>query len=234
MMLAMRRPNHDGEADDEGRGARVIPISDRALFERHRRGERDAFPQLVQAWRARVYGYLTRCGVPASDRDDLFQDVFLRVHRAVRTSPPALAGGSGAPGDSGDDIAMPASGSLVPWLMTITVNVVRSHFRKVGVRSVVVLDEHAGHDVASSVRGPEGELAARQTTQWIERAVLALPLEQREALVLCAIEGMEVSEAAQALGAPLDTVKTRLRRARLALADARARQGLLEQREESR
>lgn len=228
MMLAMRRVDDDEEAG----GARVIPISERALLSRHQRGERDAFPQLVHAWRARVYGYLTRCGVPASDRDDLFQDVFLRVHRAVHTSPPA--GGSGVTGDSGEDVALPASGTLVPWLMTITVNVVRSHFRKVGVRSVVVLDEDAGHDVASSVRGPEGELAARQTTQWIERAVLALPLEQREALVLCAIEGMEISEAAQALGAPLDTVKTRLRRARLALADARARQGLVEQREESR
>lgn len=118
--------------------------------------------------------------------------------------------------------------------MTITVNVVRSHFRKASVRSVVALDERAGEDVASSVRGPESELAARQTVQWIERAVLALPLEQREALVLCAIEGMELSEAALALGAPVDTVKTRLRRARLALADARARQGMIESREETR
>ncbi len=225
MMLAMRRMNDDEEAE----GARVIAISDRALLSRHRLGERDAFPQLVHAWRARVYGYLTRCGVPTSDRDDLFQDVFLRVHRAVPMAPSA---GDSALGS--DEIALPESGSIGPWLMTITVNVVRSHFRKVGVRSVVAIEEDAGHDVASSVRGPEAELAARETAQWIELAVLALPLEQREALVLCAIEGMELSEAALALGAPVDTVKTRLRRARLALAEVRARRGVIEAREQSR
>ena len=68
----------------------------------------------------------------------------------------------------------------------------------------------------------------------LDRAVLALPLEQREALVLCAVEGMELAEAARVLGAPIDTVKTRLRRARLALAEARARVGLVESREGSR
>ena len=52
--------------------------------------------------------------------------------------------------------------------------------------------------------------------------------------MLCAIEGMEISEAAHALGAPLDTIKTRLRRARVALAEARARAGLAQAREESR
>lgn len=223
MMLAMRRVTDEDEAE----GARVIPISDRVLFERYRRGERDCFAQLVHAWRARVYGYLTRCGVPASERDDLFQEVFLRVHRAAGRE------GAVAPLDDATDV-LPEHGSLVPWVMTITVNVARSHFRKVGVRSVVALDDRVGEHTESLVRAPDQELAGRETAAWIERAVLALPLEQREALVLCAIEGVEIGEAARALGAPLDTVKTRLRRARLALAEARARVGLVETREESR
>jgi RNA polymerase sigma-70 factor (ECF subfamily) len=225
MMLAMRRVTDE----DQTEGARVIPISDRALFERYRRGERECFAQLVHAWRTRVYGYLTRCGVPASDRDDLFQEVFLRVHRAAGPK-------DAAPVDPTDDAhaVLPEHGSLVPWVMTITVHVARSHFRKVGVRSVVALDDRVGEDTASPARAPDQEIAGRETAAWIERAVLALPLEQREALVLCAIEGMEVAEAARALGAPLDTVKTRLRRARLALAEARTRAGLVQVREESR
>jgi RNA polymerase sigma-70 factor (ECF subfamily) len=230
MMLAMRRATDEAEAE----GARVIPISDRVLFERYRRGERECFAPLVHAWRARVYGYLTRCGVPASERDDLFQEVFLRVHRAARrddeAADPSVCEGE----NDGAREALPEHGSLVPWVMTITVNVARSHFRKVGVRSVVAHDDRVGEDSESPARAPDQEIAGRETAAWIERAVLALPLEQREALVLCAIEGMEIAEAARALGAPLDTVKTRLRRARLALAEARTRVGLVQAREESR
>lgn len=61
--------------------------------------------------------------------------------------------------------------------------------------------------------------------------MLRLPLEQREALILCAVDGLEVAEAAEALGIPIDTVKTRLRRARLALVEARTRLSTLQARE---
>lgn len=222
MMLAMR-PSAEGQG---GEGARVIPISDRVLFDRHRRGDPDAFPALVGELRARVYGYLTRCGVPSADRDDLFQEVFLRVHRA----------GHAAPGDAAAETEAPAipPGALAPWIMTITVNVVRDHFRKASVRRVVALDAAPDEGVASADRGPESALLAKQTTLWLEDAVLKLPLEQREALVLCAVEGLELADAAQALGVPVETVKTRVRRARIALADARARLALRAEREESR
>ncbi len=65
-------------------------------------------------------------------------------------------------------------------------------------------------------------------------AILKLPLEQREALVLCAVEGLELADAAEALGVPGDTVKTRLRRARMSLAEARSRLAVRAEREEAR
>lgn len=224
MMLAMRPP---AEGQD-GEGARVIPISDRVLFDRHRRGDRAAFPALVGEFRARVFGYLTRCGVPPADRDDLFQEVFLRVHRAGTRTPVESAA------SDAEETPEAPSGALAPWIMTITVNVVRSHFRKASVRSVVALNAAPDEGVASADRGPESALAAKQTTAWLEEAMLKLPLDQREALVLCAVEGLELSDAAAALGVPGDTVKTRVRRARIALAEARARLALRAEREESR
>lgn len=228
MMLAMQRATEDDPT-------RAHPSPDRVLFERYRRGERDCFPQLVHAWRACVFGYLTRCGVPASERDDLFQEVFLRVHRAAgRERALEAPSREVASGEVATDAGPPQQGPLVPWVMTITVHVVRSHFRKVGVRRVVTLDERVGEETESASRTPDQELAGRETVAWVERAMLALPLEQREALVLCAIEGMELAEAARALEAPVDTVKTRLRRARVALAEARARVARVEAREESR
>ncbi len=159
MMLAMRPVQETGD----GEGARVIPISDRVLFDRHRRGDRAAFPALVGEFRARVFGYLTRCGVTSVDRDDLFQEVFLRVHRAgSATSSEAVAGTDGVEDEA-------PTGALAPWIMTITVNVVRSHFRKVSVRSVVALDASPEDGVASTDRGPESALAAKQTTLWLEK-----------------------------------------------------------------
>ena len=68
--------------------------------------------------------------------------------------------------------------------------------------------------------GPEHIAAARETMTWLEQALLALPLAQREVLILSTIVGLRQQEIAQSLNLPLNTVKTHLRRARLKLADA--------------
>lgn len=203
--------------DTGGECARVISLPERALLERHQRGDGSAFAELVGQHRAQVFGYLVRSGVPASERDDLFQDVFLKVHRASLEAPPR--------------------GPLAPWLFTIVVNTVRSHFRKARVRSIVALDNDALDGNAEQAQGPASPDAALETSRrvaWMEAQIARLPLEQREALLLCAVEGMELRDAAEAIGAPVDTVKTRLRRARLALAEARARLQSCEDKEASR
>jgi RNA polymerase sigma-70 factor (ECF subfamily) len=213
MMPAMTAAKGEDEA-----GARVIPISDRVLLERHRRGDPDAFAALVAAFRAPVFGYLTRCGVAPSERDDLFQEVFLRVHRAV------------GPGTSAELPTPP----IAPWIFAIAVNLVRSHFRKASVRAVVKLDSEASERAMGSDHGAERTLAVRRELAWLEEAMGKLPLEQREALVLSAVQGLELSEVAAALEVPVDTVKTRVRRARLALAEAKARAAVRAEREEAR
>ena len=109
-MMPARAAEQADEGAGQNQGARVIAISERVLLERHRRGDPDAFSALVTAFRAPVFGYLTRCGVSAADRDDLFQEVFLRVHRAAGPN-----GTSELP-----------TGPVAPWLFTIAVNLVRT------------------------------------------------------------------------------------------------------------
>lgn len=217
MMPAMAEPEAE-EGPSRPGGARVIAISERVLLERHRRGDPDAFPAFMAAFRAPVFGYLTRCGVAAADRDDLFQEVFLRVHRAA-----------GPTGTS----ELP-TGPVAPWLFTIAVNLVRSHFRKASVRKIMTLDGSAGETTAAHGESPERALESREKLAWLEAAIARLPLEQREALVLSTIEGLELAEVAIALEVPVETVKTRVRRARLALAEARTRASVRAEREESR
>ena len=196
--------------------ADVVPLSDRVLLTRHQRGDREAFAQLMRAYSNFVYGYLARCGVPAPERDDLFQEVFCKVHRALAKGLP--------------------EGPVRPWLFAITVNTARDAFRRAKVRSVVQLEERAGDDVADESRGnrPDRAAEARETASFLERELTKLPLDQREVLVLVSVEGMSLAEAADAVGAPVETAKTRLRRARLALAEAMKRQRMLVEREGSR
>lgn len=214
MMPAMAEPEPEEGAEKTGR-ARVIAISERVLLERHRRGDPDAFPALMAAFRAPVFGYLTRCGVATADRDDLFQEVFLRVHRATGPS-----GTSELP-----------TGPVAPWLFTIAVNLVRSHYRKASVRKIMTLDGAAGETTASTNEAPDRALESRRELAWLEAAMARLPLEQREALVLSTIEGLDIAEVAIALEIPAETVKTRVRRARLALAEARTRASMRGERE---
>src|SRR5436190_826972 len=145
-MTMERAMSSTAEAAQAG-GARVIPLADRALLERHRGGDRAAFAELVAVFRSPIYGYLTRCGVSPSERDDLFQEVFLRVHRAASEAPPI--------------------GPVAPWLFAIAVNQVRSHFRKVRVRAIVHVTETPDDGVPTGEPGPERDLEARRTAAWL-------------------------------------------------------------------
>jgi RNA polymerase sigma-70 factor (ECF subfamily) len=177
--------------------AEIPPSSDeRDLLLRHREGDADAFGALVQAYRQPVYSYLIRCGVAESDRDDLFQDIFIRVHRAAASYEPDRP--------------------LHPWLFTIVANSVRNWHRRSKVRAMVFA---ASAEADPSTESADGErhAIARQTAAHLEQAIGGLTLPQREVLVLACIENLPQKEIASALGMPVNTVKTHLRRARLAL-----------------
>jgi len=180
--------------------ARTVAVTDASdPLLRHRDGDPEAFARLVEEYRRPVYSYLIRCGVAEGDRDDLFQSVFLRIHRSA----------------SQYRAELPSH----PWIFTIVANEVRSYLRRRRVRELVF----AGGTTAVEPRdgAPHGERAveARETVAWLEQEIRRLPLAQREVLILVSLEGRPQAEVAEALGLPLNTVKTHLRRARLALGE---------------
>jgi RNA polymerase sigma-70 factor, ECF subfamily len=103
------------------------------------------------------------------------------------------------------------SGPVRPWLFTILLNLHRNGLRAAHHRvSTVDLDSIA----EPSTPAPQpGHLALAE----MARAVDALPLEQKEALLLVALEGLPYGEAAAILKIPLGTLMSRLGRARAAL-----------------
>jgi RNA polymerase sigma-70 factor (ECF subfamily) len=178
----------------------VVELEERTWLTRHCRGDASALLALLAAYRRPVYGYLVRSGVAEADRDDLFQCIFLKIHGAAQSYDPTRP--------------------LGPWLFTIVANTVRNHFRApaVPVATVPHDDPRDPLDPRDPNPGPEHIAEARETLAWLEQALLALPLAQREVLLLVAVTGLRQQDVANSLNLPLNTVKTHLRRARLALA----------------
>ena len=194
-------PPQDAERPDESE-----------LLVRHRNGDAHAFAELVARYGGPIYGYLARCGLDASARDDVFQEVFAAIHRGVDSYQPDRP--------------------VRPWVFAIAANIVRSHYRATRVREIAL---PTGSSTGHGDTVPDGyQLAeARETAAWMERAIAALPLAQREVVVLCCIEQLAQSDVATTLGMPLSTVKTHLRRARMTLAQALARRRANQRREVS-
>lgn len=176
----------------------LVHLDKRELLARHVRGDVTAFPELVQDYRVELYTYLVRCGVAEGYRDDLFQEIFFAVHRSAAKFNPELP--------------------FRAWLYTIAVNSVRGHFRKQAGESLCSVE------LSTEVQDPTPHLddisAARETARWLEQSIQKLPREQREAVLISSLRDFDQAQAAKVLKLSINTFKTHLRRARLALCKA--------------
>lgn len=195
-MAAESIAHRDGSASVRLAAIPAMPAArpDSELLQRFRDGEAQAFADLLYQYQSTIYGYLCRCGLGGAIRDDLFQEIFLKVSRSASTFSPERP--------------------FKPWLFAIAVNTVRSYYRK----RQIVAAELSESEHASAQPSGEALVAARETAEWLEAAIASLPLAQREVVILVCAEQLPQAEVAEMLGFPLSTVKTHLRRARLTLA----------------
>lgn len=163
--------------------------SDAALVLASRRGETEAFAQLVRRHRDRHARFAARMLGDADDAEDVLQSVFLRAFRHLdRCEDPARFGA---------------------WLHRIVVNECRTFATRRGQRELrFVRDEVVlGGLAASEVSNDAGLRAA------IELALQTLPDDQREAFLLKHVEEMEYEEMAEVTGAGVSALKMRVKRA---------------------
>lgn len=115
--------------------------------------------------------------------------------------------------------------NLRAWLMRILFNLFISHYRHqrrsistVSLEELLeewgVAEEETGLLVDESAVSPEDILLARVLDEEVERALLQLPEPFRKVIVLCDLQGLSYAEAAQQLGVPIGTVRSRLFRGR--------------------
>ena len=164
---------------------------------RHCSGDATAFAELLQCYQGLVYTFLCRYGISAEQRDDLFQEIFLKVHLAAASYRPKQA--------------------LRPWLVTIVLNTVRN-FRRDQAR-----DLHKKSNILTMPQatqpGADEAIAAQEDVHWMESCIAGLPDPQRGILLLAMLKNMLMKEISVLMHMPENTVKTHLRRARLALAE---------------
>ena len=179
----------------------ITDIEERSWLPRHVGGDSRAFEQLMSAYRGFVLTFLWRYGIDHASRDDLFQEIFLRVHQAASSYRPSLP--------------------LRPWIVSIVLNTVRNHrrdqFRKSRFLSQLFADTRH-QQPARQKPGVDQVLDQKSTVLWLEGRIGDLPHRQREALVLSTMKGLRMKDIARVMCIPENTVKTHLRRAGLVLA----------------
>lgn len=168
--------------------------SDEELVEACQAGEASAFDVLVGRWEDRIRGAAYRVLGSEEEARDVAQEAFLKAYRG-------LAG-------------FKREARFSSWLYQIALNLCRDRLRRRRSRPNVSLDElEASGPVLVETRPGAHELLLRDDlASIVRRAVITLPDEQRDVVILKEYEGLTFLEIAQALDVPVSTVKTRLYR----------------------
>ena len=179
---------------------------DRQLVERAQRGDKRAFELLVDKYQRRLGRLLSRFIRDPSEVEDVMQEAFIKAYRAL-------------PGFRGDS-------AFYTWLYRIGINTAKNYLAAMGRRAPtstdVEADEAEGHEDGERLRDlntPENLLLSREIADTVNSTIDSLPEELRTAIQLREIEGMSYEEIAGIMNCPIGTVRSRIFRAREAIAE---------------
>lgn len=179
---------------------------DQLLVERAQGGDQHAFDQLVGKYQRKLGRLLSRFIRDPSEVEDVTQEAFIKAYRAL----PQFRGDS----------------AFYTWLYRIGINTAKNYLVSQGRRAPTSTEydaeEAESFEDASQLRDintPESLLLSKQIGQTVNTAIDALPEELRAAIVLREIEGLSYEEIASMMDCPIGTVRSRIFRAREAVAN---------------
>jgi RNA polymerase sigma-70 factor (ECF subfamily) len=178
---------------------------DQQLVERAQRGDRRAFELLVMKYQRKLTRLLSRLVRDPAEVEDVTQEAFIKAYRAL-------------PGFRGDS-------AFYTWLYRIGINTAKNYLVALGRRAPTSTsfdnEEAEGFEEADALRDtstPEGEAIGKEIATTVNRAMEALPEDLRTAITLREIEGLSYEEIANVMNCPIGTVRSRIFRAREAIA----------------
>lgn len=179
---------------------------DSQLVARAQRGDKRAFELLVEKYQRKLGRLLSRFVRDPAEVEDVTQEAFIKAYRAL-------------PGFRGDS-------AFYTWLYRIGINTAKNYLIALGRRAPtsteVGAEEAEGYEDAEQLRDidtPESQLLSKEIAQTMNATIEGLPEELRTAIQLREIEGMSYEDIAQIMNCPIGTVRSRIFRAREAIAE---------------
>ena len=172
-------------------------LSDRDLILRTRRGETEAFGELVRRTQTAVFNVCYRLLGERREAEDLTQETFLRAWERLHT--------------------FDAERPFLPWIRRVAANLCLNHLSACAPASPELDEER---DRANPESGPPQLVEQRQQAEQIRAALMALPPRYRVVIELRHFQELSYEEIAQTLNRPLSDVKSDLFRARKMLKPA--------------
>jgi RNA polymerase sigma-70 factor (ECF subfamily) len=179
---------------------------DQLLVERVQRGDKKAFELLVSKYQRKLMRLVSRLVYDHAEAEDVVQEAFIKAYRAL----PNFRGES----------------AFYTWLYRIGVNTAKNHLVTQGRRAptsteadVDEAESFVDADGLRDINTPESLLASKQIAETVNSAMSTLPEELRNAITLREIEGLSYDEIAEVMLCPIGTVRSRIFRAREAIAE---------------
>ncbi len=179
---------------------------DQQLVERAQRGDKHAFELLVTKYQRRLIRLLSRFIRDAAEVEDVAQEAFIKAYRAL-------------PNFRGDS-------AFYTWLYRIGINTAKNHLVATGRRAPTstAMDVEEAEDLGETellqdLNTPENLLMSRQVADSVNQSLDKLPQELRTAISLREMDGLSYEEIAEAMNCPIGTVRSRIFRAREAIAE---------------
>jgi RNA polymerase sigma-70 factor (ECF subfamily) len=163
-------------------------ISDNELLQAVARGDESALARIYDRYRLILFGLLVRILHSREEAEDVLQEVFLQVWRRAADF---------------DE----ARGRAFTWLVTVARSRALDRLRALGSRARLAEAAPAAEQVGDAAQ----EAFQSEQAEVVRHALAQIPPDQRQALFLAYFEGLTQMEIAARLGAPLGTVKTRMR-----------------------
>ncbi len=178
---------------------------DQQLVARAQRGEKHAFELLVAKYQRRLLRLISRLVRDPAEAEDVAQEAFIKAYRAL----PQFRGDA----------------AFYTWLYRIGVNTAKNFLVSQGRRAPTSTEKDAEEaetfedgEQLRDINTPESLLMSRQVASAVNVAMERLPEELRTAVTLREIEGLSYDEIAEVMNCPIGTVRSRIFRAREAIA----------------
>ncbi|MDG2252831.1 MAG: RNA polymerase sigma factor RpoE [Methylophilaceae bacterium] len=179
---------------------------DQILVEKAQKGDKKAFSILVEKYNKKLFRLLSRMVRDQSEIEDIVQDSFIKAYRAINNFR----------GDS----------AFYTWLYRIGINTAKNHLVALGKRpkamDEVEIEDIENFETGNEMRNydtPENTMMNKEIVSAVSETIEILPEELKEAIALREMDGLSYEEIAEIMQCPIGTVRSRIFRAREAIAE---------------